>query len=406
MNSRQLETQAESRRESLVSFLREIVSIPSPCGKEGAVVARIRDEMESLGYDEVRVDEMGNLLGRIGSGPRVLAIDGHCDTVGPGERERWSDDPFSAIVRDGCIFGRGASDQKGGLAAAVHAGGLLREIGIPDSMSLYVVASVLEEDAEGACWNHILEHDDLRPDAVVLTEPTNLTVAVGQRGRMEIRVSTPGQSCHGSAPDRGLNAIYRMNPVLAAIEDLHHTLESDSILGKGSVTVTEISSTSPSLCAVPDSATIHLDRRLTEREVLETAVRQLEALPAVVGADAEVSIPEYSLTSHTGMEVRLRAYHPPWLMDSDHPIVQLAADVCQAELGMSTRFSTWQFSTNGVSTRGTHGIPTIGFGPGEERFAHAADEQVRVDDVVTAMKFYGVFALEWADQPPDPAHLD
>ncbi|MCP4898804.1 MAG: YgeY family selenium metabolism-linked hydrolase [bacterium] len=399
MNSR-LDALVEELKDSLASFVQEIVAIPSTCGDEGAVVNRLREEMVALGYDDVHVDAMGNLIGRIGHGARILAIDGHCDTVGPGECDQWSDDPYSGILRGGAIFGRGASDQKGGLAAAIYAGKALTELGLPESCSVWVVASVLEEDAEGACWNYILEHEPSVPEAVVLTEPTNLTVAVGQRGRMEIRVTTAGQSCHGSAPDRGVNAIYRISPIVSAIEELHHTLESDSILGKGSVTVTDIRSTAPSLCAVPDTATIHLDRRLTEREVLETAVGQIEALSAVAAVDAKVEVPEYELTTYTGLNIQLRAYHPPWLMVSDDPLVRMAASICQDDLGIPARFSTWQFSTNGVATRGTHGIPTIGFGPGEERFAHAANEQVQINDLVTAMKFYAAFALAWSDEQP------
>lgn len=396
MTGTRLDALTESFRDPLVSFLREIIAIPSTSGEEGAVIDRIRQEMLALGYDDVRIDAMGNLIGRIGNGEKVLAIDGHCDTVGPGEPEHWDDDPLSGILRDGTIFGRGASDQKGGLAAAVYAGKILAELGVPESCSVRVVASVLEEDAEGACWDHILEHEELIPDAVVLTEPTNLKVAVGQRGRMEIRISTRGESCHGSVPDRGVNAIYRMGPVLAAIEGLHNSFETQSTLGAGSVTVTEISSTAPSLCAVPESATIHLDRRLTEGEDVESALRQIRALPAVAVADAEVLVPEYSLTTHTGMEIRLRAYHPPWLMDADHPLVRTAGEICREVLEIPSSFFTWQFSTNGVSTLGTHGIPTIGFGPGEERLAHVANERVPAEDLVTAMKFYVAFALAWS----------
>jgi putative selenium metabolism hydrolase len=390
-----IESLAESLREQLIGFTREIIVIPSPCGDEAAVIARIEQEMQSLGYDDVRVDAMGNLIGRIGHGQRTLAIDGHCDTVGPGKLDSWQDDPYSGALRHGSIFGRGASDQKGGLAAAVYAGKILSELGLPDHSSVHVVASVLEEDIEGACWSHLIEHERLLPEAVLLTEPSNLTVAVGQRGRMEIRVRTTGQSCHGSAPDRGINAVYRLNPIVAEVEHLHHRLESSSVLGAGSVTVTQISSKAPSLCAVPDEATLHLDRRLTKGETLELAVEQITTLPAVKAVAAKVSVPSSTVLSYTGLEVPVTAYYPAWLMSSDHPLVEIAKQAHQGQLGRPARLSTWQFSTNGVVTRGVHNIPTIGFGPGEERFAHAANEQVRANDLVTAMSFYAAFALAW-----------
>jgi putative selenium metabolism hydrolase len=391
-----IESLAESLRERLISFVQELIAIPSPCGGEAAVIARIEQEMQTLGYDAVRVDAMGNLIGRIGSGRRALAIDGHCDTVGPGNRDSWQDDPFSGVLRDGSIFGRGASDQKGGLASAVYAGKILSKLSLPDDCSIHVVASVLEEDIEGACWSHIIEHEGLSPEAVMLTEPSNLTVAIGQRGRMEIRVRSTGQSCHGSAPDRGVNAIYRLNPIVAEVEKLHHRLESSSILGAGSVAVTEISSKAPSLCAVPDQATIYLDRRLTEGETMALAVEQIRSLPGVEAVAAEVSVPSYTVRSHTGLQVPVTAYYPSWLMSNDHQLVKVAEQAHQDQLGSPAQLSTWQFSTNGVVTRGLHDIPTIGFGPGEERFAHAANELVKTDDLVTAMSFYAAFALAWS----------
>jgi putative selenium metabolism hydrolase len=395
-NQSRIESLAESLRNRLIAFTREIITIPSPCGEEAVVIARIEQEMQALGYDQVRVDAMGNLIGRIGRGQRSLAIDGHCDTVGPGKLDSWQDDPYSGTLRDGSIFGRGASDQKGGLAAAVYAGKILSELGLPDACSVYVVASVLEEDIEGACWSHIIKQEGLLPEAVLLTEPSNLTVAVGQRGRMEIRVRTSGQSCHGSAPDRGINAVYRLNPIVAEVEKLHHRLESKSVLGAGSLTVTQISSKAPSLCAVPDEATIHLDRRLTEGEMQVMAVEQIRTLPAVEAIAAEVSVPSYTVRSHTGLQVPVTAYYPSWLMSNDHPLVKAAVQAHEDQLGSPAQLSTWQFSTNGVVTRGAHDIPTIGFGPGEERFAHAANEQVNADDMVSAMRFYAAFALAWS----------
>ena len=147
---------AESLRDDMAAFLREIVAIPSPCGQEGNVIERLRTKMLDFGYDEVRVDKMGNLLGRIGAGPRLIAIDGHCDTVGVGNPDTWEVDPFEGDYRDGVIYGRGAVDQKGGLTSALFAGKILKEIGLPEDISLLVVASVYEEDVEGVCWQHLV----------------------------------------------------------------------------------------------------------------------------------------------------------------------------------------------------------------------------------------------------------
>ena len=270
--------------------------------------------MDDIGYDEIRVDGFGNLIGRLGNGKRVVAIDGHCDTVDVGNRSLWDVEPFKGDLRDGIVYGRGASDQKGGLAAAMYAGKILKEIGVPDDLTLLVVASAYEEDVEGLCWKYIIKEEGIRPEAVLLTEPSNLRICTGQRGRMEMKVNAQGLSCHGAAPDRGDNAIYKMAPVIKEIEALHRRLESDSVLGKGSVTISDIRSTAPSLCAVADSCSIHLDRRLTEGETREAALAEVRSLPAVVSSNSEVVVPGYETKTYTGLHYPSEAYFPPWIM--------------------------------------------------------------------------------------------
>ena len=337
--------------------------------------------------------KMGNLLGRIGSGSRLIAIDGHCDTVGVGNPDTWEVDPFDGDYRDGVIYGRGAVDQKGGLTSAIFAGKILKEIGLPEDLSLLVVASVYEEDVEGVCWQHLVMDEKLAPDVILLTEPTNLEIKIGQRGRMEMRVKVGGRSCHGSAPERGDNAIYKIAPIIREIEELHGRLESKSVLGKGSITVTDVRSTAPSLCAVADSATIHLDRRLSEGETLESAVREVRDLPSVKASGAEVTIPRYNIKTHTGYERLVEAYYPTWLMERDDHSVSVAVETYEKQIGEGAELSVWQFSTNGVATKGMYGMPTIGLGPGKEEYAHTPNDQVRVDDLVKAAEFYAAFVL-------------
>ncbi len=259
-----------------IQFLKDVVKMPLGSGKEGPVIDRLKQEMAALGYDEVKVDPLGNLFGRIGSGPRTLAIDGHCDVVDIGNLDNWQVDPTGCEIIDGEMYGRGACDQKGGLTSAIHAGGLLKKIGMPDDLTLWVVASVMEEDCDGMCWDYIIKEGGFRPEAVLITEPTNLNIYRGQRGRLEMKVKTSGVSAHGSAPDRGVNAIYKMTRIITEIEALHQRLKDDAFLGKGSLTVTDVRSTAPSLCAVADSCTIHLDRRLSVGETIESASKKSE----------------------------------------------------------------------------------------------------------------------------------
>jgi len=389
-------TAAVEIKADLVKFMQDIIRIPSLSSEEGAVIQRIREEMLHIGYDEVTVDPMGNLIGRIGSGPRTIAFDGHVDTVDVGDLSLWDRDPHSGDVEDGILYGRGTSDMKGGVASSVYAGALLKKRGIPENVTVYVTATVQEEDCDGLCWQYIVNEDGLRPDLVVITEPTSLCVYRGHRGRMEMEVHTSGISCHGSAPERGENAVYKMAGIIADIEKLNEQLEPRDPLGKGTVTISEIRSTSPSLCAVADGCTIHLDRRLTMNETEDTAVAEIMALPSVQAANAAVTVLDYSVPSHTGLAYPTRKYYPTWEMPESEPVVQAALDAYKEAFGKDAEVGHWTFSTNGVATAGMHNIPTIGFGPGHEKFAHAPNEQTEVEHLVCSAAFYSALVDQFA----------
>jgi len=383
--------------DDVVRFLRDMIAIPSESAGERAVVERVGAEMARLGFDEVKVDGLGNVLGRVGAGPTVIALDGHVDTVGVGDPSTWTRDPYRGEVRDGIVFGRGAGDQEAGVAAAVYGARIARELGLLDDCQLWVTATVMEEDCDGLCWQYILRERVLAPDVVVITEPTKLGVYRGHRGRMEIEVRTQGRSCHGSAPERGVNAVYRMAPIIADIERLDARLATtaDPFLGKGTITISEIRSTSPSLCAVADSATIHLDRRLTAGETLESAVAQIEALESVHRAGASVEVLDYARPSYTGLVYPTRKYYPTWLLDESHPAVTAALRAGEGALGRLPSVGKWGFSTNGTATCGLFGVPTVGFGPGDEAFAHSPDDQCPIDHLVAAARFYALFPAAW-----------
>jgi putative selenium metabolism hydrolase len=377
----------------MVEFLRDLIAIPSESGCEQVVIQRTAAEMTRAGFDEVRIDGLGNVLGRIGSGRTIIAIDGHIDTVGVGDRSTWTVDPYAGALVDGVVRGRGASDQKGGIAAAVHGGRIVKDLDLAGDFQLWVTATVMEEDCDGLCWQYILGEGILRPDVVVITEATNLGVYRGHRGRMEIEVRTQGRSCHGSAPERGVNAIYTMAPIVQDIERLNGALAAtaDKFLGKGSVTISAIRSTSPSLCAVADSSTIHLDRRLTRGETLDLAVSQIQGLESVRKAGAEVKVLDYGRASYTGLMVPVQKYYPTWVLDEDHPATLSAIRAAVQALGRTPPVGKWTFSTNGTATCGMFGIPTVGFGPADEMHAHTPDDQCPVEHLTRAAQFYALF---------------
>jgi putative selenium metabolism hydrolase len=294
------------------------------------------------------------------------------------------------------MYGRGCSDMKGGVASAIYAGAILKRAGMPENVSLYVTATVQEEDCDGLCWQYIIREDKLRPHVVVITEPTSLRIYRGHRGRMEIEVETTGVSCHGSAPERGVNAVYKMAPIVADIEKLNERLKPRKPLGKGTVTISHIRSRSPSLCAVADGCTIHLDRRLTVGETEKSSVAEIHALPSVRKAKGKVTVLTYAVPSYTGLTYPTKKYFPTWEMPETEPAVKKARVGYANTFGSKPEVGHWTFSTNGIATAGMHGIPTIGFGPGHERFAHAPNECVEIEHLVRAAAFYAGFVDAFA----------
>ena len=384
----------------IVQFLRDMIAIPSESAEEEAVVRRAALEMEKLGFDEVKIDGLGNVLGRVGSGKTVVALDGHIDTVGVGDRSTFRFDPYAGAIENGVIFGRGASDQEGGLAAAVYGARIAKELGLLDGITLWVTGTVMEEDCDGLCWQYILREGILAPDVVVITEATNLAVYRGHRGRMEIELRTQGRSAHGSAPERGVNAIYKMANVLGDIERHNEALAQTAgpFLGKGTVAVSAIRSTSPSLCAVADSCTIHLDRRLTEGETAESALAELSALPAVKNENASLKVLDYARPSWRGLVYPTRKYYPTWTLPEEHGAVQSAIAAATGSLGRKPAVGKWTFSTNGIATAGMFGIPTIGFGPGDEVHAHTPEDQCPIEHLKVAAQFYASFPKEFVSR--------
>lgn len=370
--------------------LSELVKVKSLSGGEKEVAALLKSQMEAAGFDEVRIDGLGNVVGRIGNGSSILAFDGHIDTVDTGHLPNWSFDPYGGEIRDGFVHGRGSVDQKGGPAAFVTAGKMLKEMAFNKDMTLLFTGSVMEEDCDGLCWKYLVEEEKVRPDFVVLTEPTNLNIYRGHRGRMEMHVAFRGVSSHGSAPERGKNAIYMASRAALEIEKLNERLRSDPFLGKGSVTISEIISGSPSLCAVADFARIHLDRRLTWGETKESAVAEIREI--LEGMDAEVSVLDYNETAYTGKRYGMQKYYPTWKIGEDHHLVVRAQEAFAGLFGRKPLIDKWTFSTNGVTINGMYGIPCIGFGPGNEVLAHSPNEKVPVSDLVTASAFYAALA--------------
>ena len=420
---------AEYYKDDMTKFLRDMIKIPGEsCGESGKI-ERAAIEMRALGFDKVETDPMGNLLGYMGSGKTLIAFDGHIDTVGIGNRDNWHFDPYEGYETDEEIGGRGASDQEGGIVSAVYGAKIMKDLGmLSDKYRVLITATVQEEDCDGLCWQYIIKESGVKPEFVVLNEPTDGGIYRGQRGRMEIRVDVKGVSCHGSAPERGDNAIYKMADILQNIRalndnDAEETTEVKGLvkmldekynpqwqearfLGRGTITASQIFFTSPSRCAVADSCSVSLDRRMTAGETWEKCLDEIRALPAVqkYGGDVTVTMYEYDRPSYTGCVYPIECYFPTWVIPKDHPVT-VAMNEAYKSLYGDERTGTaetlemrrarpltdkWTFSTNGVTVMGRNGIPCIGFGPGAEAQAHAPNEKTWKQDLVTCAAVFAV----------------
>ena len=385
-----IEKLAEEMNSDVEGFLRDIIAIKSTSMEEEEVVKRIREEMETLDFDEIIIDKMGNILGRVGNGEHVFAYDGHIDTVDVGQEDNWEFHPFQGKEDEEYIYGRGASDQKGGFASCLYGAAIAKKLGLLEGISLWVVGTVQEEDCDGLCWQHILEEKTINPEFVVLTEPTGLNVYRGHRGRMEIKVTVKGLSAHGSAPERGDNAIYKMASILKELEELNENLKYDEFLGKGTLAVSEIFYTSPSRCAVADGCAISVDRRLTFGETRDSAIREIKALKSVVGSEAVVEMYTYSGKSYTDLVQEVDCYFPTWVIGEDSRYCEILLESCEKILGRKPFLDKWTFSTNGVAIMGMKNIPCIGFGPGREEEAHAPNEKILKEELLNAVKVYAI----------------
>ena len=388
---------AEFYKPAISEFLRDMIAIPSESCQEKEVIRRIEKEMDAVGFDKVEIDPMGNIIGTLGSGKHLVALDAHIDTVGVGNVENWEHDPYQGFEDDEVIIGRGASDQEGGMAAMVYAAKIIKDLKLENNYTLLMTGTVQEEDCDGLCWQYLIEESHIRPEFVVSTEPTSCRIHRGQRGRMEIKVAVSGVSAHGSAPERGDNAIFKMAPILAELQDLHGKLKDDPFLGKGSLTVSEIFFTSPSRCAVADSCTISIDRRLTAGETWESALEEIRSLPSVSYFKARVSMYDYHRPAYTGLVYPTQCYFPAWTIPEEHAACQTLVSAYNSLFEEPPVVDKWTFSTNGVSIMGRYGIPCIGFGPGHEDQAHAPNERTWKTELVKAAAMYAVIPLVYVE---------
>lgn len=395
-----INSHSKEYKEDMVKFLRDLIALPSESTQEKEVAQRILEEMNKLGYDKAYIDEMGNVIGIMGTEGPVICFDGHIDTVGVGDLSTWTVDPYKGEYKDGWVYGRGASDQTAGPVAAVYGGYIAKKLGLIKNYRYMVIGSIMEEDDEGSNWLAMVNNNWIpRPEVVVITEPTRRGVYRGHRGRMLVTIEITGRSCHASAPERGLNACDWASEIVLEIKKLNEILPENSVLGKGSITPTNGTLKSPSQNAVCDKAELLFDRRINEKEPKELVIQQIEDLKAVkqarkAGLKVEVKVPIYKGKSYTGYEYEEETYYPAWLLNEDHPVIEAGAKAYEDLFDEDARVANWTFCTNAsrIVPDDMLGIPAVGFGPGDEVYAHCPDEKMDSEDLVYACAFYAAYS--------------
>jgi len=376
------------RREDIITFLKDICRIPSYDSLIGPVGDRIQFEMEKLGFDEVRFDKMGNTLGRIGNGPLKLVYDSHIDTVGVGDPAEWEWDPFEGKVEDGIFFARGACDEKASTPGMIYGLALARDLGLLEGITAYYFGN-MEEWCDGIAPNSLVDTEGIRPDYVVIGEPTLMQVYRGHKGRIELKVEAKGKSAHAASNHLGENAIYKLLPAMYALIMLEAELEDHPFLGPGKLTITDMKVETASINAVPNLATIFVDRRVTFGEPPDAAFAQISRIASAF-PDVEATALYYDQPSYTGFIFPVEKIFPAWMLEDDHPFVQTGVTVGEMLWGSRLATGRWHFSTNGTYWMGKANIPSIGFGPGDEAYAHTVIDQVPLDDVVRATEWYAL----------------
>jgi putative selenium metabolism hydrolase len=369
---------------SLIDFTQRLVRQPSLSGEEQAVIQIVINEIGSLGFDDIWVDENGSAIGIIeGTQPgQTLLFDAHCDTVGIAPGSTWTRDPFGGEISDGYLYGRGCADMKGALAAMVHAAASAHKTRL--SGRIVISASVMEEVFEGGALKTVM--DQVNPDFVVIGESSDLNLVHGGRGRAEIHLATIGKPSHSSSPQLGVNAVHLMMKVIEAVDGIK--LGEHPRLGPAILALTDIiSEPYPGYSVIPSRCKATYDRRLLPDETIEDVLSAITSLPELKSIQLNTILAQGEHQAYTGAVLRGTKFFPAWELDAKHPFVESALKGLRTS-GLEPRLSAYRFCTNAAYSMGIAGIPTIGFGPGTEADAHVVDERLRLEALEKAVGGY------------------
>ncbi|NLF50223.1 MAG: YgeY family selenium metabolism-linked hydrolase [Leptolinea sp.] len=379
-------TNEKSINKDLIEFTQHLVRTRSFSGEEGELAKIIERRMKTLGFDDVTTDRWGNVIGQVGNGNKTILFDSHMDTVQVHDEELWDEPPFSGTIKDGFLWGRGSVDMKSGLAASVYAAAVAKNSGWLDGKTVFIVCSTLEEDCDGEALKHALETIEKTPDFGVICEPSSNMISTGHKGKAQIIITSSGISAHGSAPEKGKNAVYEMAEIIQRVEHTNNSLMTQP--GRhGTLVLSAISSKSVSLNAVPSECRIYLDRRMVVGETEQTICEEMDKI--IAGKEAVWEIDTMHRNTWTGEPIVYRPLHPAWEISSDHELIKAFVGACCDATGFEpVAFDYWDFSTDAVALV-SQKIPVIGLGPGEHKLAHMRNEKCSVKQIMEACSLYG-----------------
>lgn len=377
-------------QDNIIHFLKEFIKIESISAKEDVAVNFLANKMKEFGFDEVRIDKVGNVLGRVGSGSTIILYDAHIDTVIPGDESEWGFNPLEPQIRNGIIHGRGAVDDKGCLTCITYAGKAIKELNLEKDFTLWISGSVSEEAATGYGVEAMLkEAPDIKPDFVIVAEASEGRLIRGHKGKAMLKIKVPGKSAHASAAWRGENALVKALPIIDGIDKLD-SLKENSFLGKGTIEVTKVECKTPSLNTIPGEVTIMCDRRISCGESIDEVLQEVKPfVEKVKGASAE--IPEEKIKTYTGYDISRVDYYPSWVIPDNHEIVISGVNAYKAVYNREPVIGSWDFCTNATYLCGKEGIPCLGFGPGDGSLCHSNDDSLSAEELLEAVKFYTAF---------------
>lgn len=376
----------ENYRGDILKFLKDIINIPSVTLNEEKVALRIKKEMDKVGCDYSFVDDFGNVIGKIGNGEKIIVIESHIDTSNIGDTELWVQNPFVAKLKEGVVYGKGALEQKGAIASILYGVKAIKDLKITGDYTLYIVGSIMKEEYDGEALKYIINKDNIYPNYVILTEPTNFNIHIGSMGRAEIDIIIKGLSADSAYPKIGVNSIYKASSIIEELKKLNE-IYMKTLSGKVLLSVNQIICTTPSKCCVPDKCIVKVDCRTWKKDFLTDIIEDIKSLKTLKTHEVKLSASDkktYRGYKYYGKNILL-----PWINNNQY-IMKTTVETYKSLYNKNPKIDKWILTTNGSVTSGIFNIPTIGFGAGKEILSYGPREQVLVDDLLKASLMYAL----------------